>query len=165
MRVAIASVILVSALAGTVAAADAGAILVGSWDLVSLESRSADGEVHKPFGETPRGRITYTADGRMSAQVMHSERPPFASGDLYGGSEAERAAAYAGYVAYYGSYRVDAAVGAVYHRIAGSLFPNWIGSEQERFYRLDGDRLILSTRPFSSQGEEVTAHVVWQRAR
>ncbi|MGH8595984.1 MAG: lipocalin-like domain-containing protein, partial [Gammaproteobacteria bacterium] len=67
-----------------VTAADDTAKLLGSWDLVSLENRGADGSVHHPFGTNPVGRITYTADGLMSAQIMHGSRQPFATATLYG---------------------------------------------------------------------------------
>jgi hypothetical protein len=142
-----------------------GAQFIGSWELVSLENRADDGTVKKPYGDHPVGRITYTADGRMSAQVMRGERQAFVNADLFGGTPEEKAAAYDGYVAYYGTFEVDSAAGVVRHHIAGSLFPNWVGGTQVRAYALDGDRLTLRTTPIAVDGQQVTAHVVWQRAR
>ena len=55
---------------------------VGIWKLVSLESRSTDGEVTKPFGDHPLRRITYDSNGNMSAFAFRPDRPHFASGDL-----------------------------------------------------------------------------------
>lgn len=158
---------LVSLLAAAAPAADdaARAALIGSWDLVSLENRAADGSVKQPLGAAPVGRITYTADGHMSAQLMHGTRAPFAADALYGGSADERAAAYASYIAYYGSFTVDAAAGVVRHRVTGSLFPNWVGSEQVRHYVLDGDQLTLSAPSTDAQGRPVSARVVWRRQR
>lgn len=143
---------------------DARALLVGSWDLVAVENRGTNGEVERPFGDQPRGRITYTADGFLSAHVMHAERASFATGGLYSGTPAEKAAAYDSYIAYYGAYTVDAAARTVTHAITGSLFPNWTGSSQTRFYALDGDVLTLSTPPMERDGKEITVHVVWRRA-
>lgn len=143
---------------------EARALLVGSWDLVTVENRGADGTVEHPFGEHPRGRITYTADGLLSAQVMRADRAAFATASLYGGSAEEKAAAYDSYIAYYGSFSVDPAAGTVTHRITGSLFPNWSGGEQTRFYTLADDKLTLSTPPFASNGREISVHVVWRRA-
>jgi len=145
-------------------AGDARALLVGSWDLVAVENRGTNGEVERPFGDQPRGRITYTADGFLSAHVMHAERASFATGGLYSGTPAEKAAAYDSYIAYYGAYTVDAAARTVTHAITGSLFPNWTGSSQTRFYALDGDVLTLSTPPMERDGKEITVHVVWRRA-
>lgn len=138
--------------------------LIGSWDLVSLENRAADGSVERPFGAAPVGRLTYTADGFMSAQIMNGDRPPFATPDLYSGTPVEKAAAYESYIAYYGAYAVDAIAHTVTHRVKGSLFPNWTGGQQVRYYTVEGNKLILTTKPFKAQGKDVTAHVVWQRA-
>jgi hypothetical protein len=137
---------------------------VGSWDLVAVENRASDGGVERPFGDQPRGRITYTADGFLSAHVMHAERAAFATQGLYSGTPAEKAAAYDSYIAYYGTYGVDPAAGTVTHRITGSLFPNWSGSSQTRFYAFDGDTLTLSTPPMENDGRTLTVHVVWRRA-
>jgi len=143
---------------------DARALLAGSWDLVAVENRGTDGTVERPFGDAPRGRITYTADGFLSAHVMHAERAPFATGGLYSGTAAEKAAAYDSYIAYYGAYTVDTAARTVTHTLTGSLFPNWTGSSQTRHYALDGDVLTLSTPPMERDGREITVHVVWRRA-
>jgi len=153
------------ALALTAYAADPAAGFIGSWDLVSLENRGADGSVHQPFGAHPVGRITYTADGLMSAQIMHETRVPFAGTALYGGTPAEKAAAYSGYIAYYGSFDVDPAAGIVTHHVTGSLLPNWVGGNQVRFYRFEGEHLVLSSKPFAAFGTEVTPHVVWRKVK
>ena len=137
--------------------------LIGSWDLVSLENRATTGEIFQPLGEHPVGRFTYTADGKMSAQLMRGDRVVFKTTELYSGTAAEKATAYDSYVAYYGSFEVDPALHKLTHHVAASLFPNWTGGEQIRFYELHGDELILSTKPFQARGKEVTAHVVWRR--
>ncbi len=145
--------------------ASTAAALVGSWELVSLENHGADGSVHQPFGKAPVGRITYTADGRMMAQIMRDERIAFATSALYTGTEAEKAAAYDSYIAYYGTYAVDAATMTVTHKVTASLFPNWVGGDQQRFYVLDGDQLTLSSKPFPAHGTVVTPKVIWHRAK
>ena len=140
------------------------AALIGSWDLVSVENRAIDGSVSKPFGAAPVGRITYGADGHMSAQLMRAGRASFASNELYGGSDAEQRKAYQSFIAYYGSFEVNSATQVVTHHVIGSLFPNWSGRDQRRRYAIKGDELELSSRPFIAQGKQVTAHVLWRRA-
>ena len=160
------SVLLLLAAPCCVAADDANdmAALIGSWDLVSVENRASDGTVSKPFGAAPVGRITYSADGRMSAQIMRAGRASFASNELYGGSNAEKRSAYDSFIAYYGSFEVNSATHVVIHHVIGSLFPNWSGRDQRRRYAIRGEQLMLSTRPFIAQGKEVTAYVLWRRA-
>jgi Lipocalin-like domain len=57
--------------------------LIGAWKLVSYVAKRVDGSA--PFyrmGEKPMGIIMYTPDGFMSAQLMCSDRSPFASRKL-----------------------------------------------------------------------------------
>src|SRR3974377_2594750 len=64
--------------------------LIGAWKLVSYVERPVDGSApFYPMGEGPQGIIMYTPDGYMSAQLMHPERPSFASGDWFRGSDEE----------------------------------------------------------------------------
>ena len=82
-----------------------------------------------------------------------------------GGTPEEKAAAYASYIAYYGPFDVDPAAGTVTHHVIASLLPNWVGGDQVRSYRFEGDTLILSSKPFPAFDTEVTPHVVWRRVK
>jgi len=144
---------------------DAATAVVGTWRLVSFESRTAGGEVRHQLGPAVKGQLVYDARGYMSAQLMNPERPQFASGDLTQGTEGEVRAAVGGYIAYYGKYTADESRGIVTHHVQGALFPNWVGSEQVRHYRLDGDRLTISTPPIRIGGEDATTVLVWERAQ
>jgi hypothetical protein len=141
------------------------AALVGTWRLVSFESRTTGGEIRRPLGPAAKGQLLYDAAGHMSAHLMDPDRPPFASGDLTRGSDAEVRAAMAGYIAYYGTYTLDLSRGVVTHHVQGALFPNWIGGDQVRYVRLDGDRLTITTPPIRIGGEDSTTVLVWERAR
>ena len=136
---------------------------VGSWKLVSLDARGSDGEIIYPFGQNPVGMIAYDAKGHMSVHVMCLDRPAFASGDQHTGTTEEIKSALEGYIAYYGTYMVNEEAGTVIHRVEASLFPNWIGIEQKRFFKLSGDRLTLSTPPIPYRGSHRTVTLVWER--
>ena len=144
---------------------DMATALVGTWSLVSFKSRTATGEIRHPLGPAARGRLMYDAAGHMSAQLMNPDRAKFASGDLVLGSDDEMRAALGGYIAYYGTYTLDASRGVVTHHVAGALFPNWIGSDQVRNVRLDGDRLTITTPPIRIGGADAPTVLVWERAR
>jgi hypothetical protein len=141
------------------------AALVGTWRLVSFESRTSGGEVRHQLGRAAKGQLSYDAAGHMSAQLMNPERPLFASGDLTRGSDTEVRAAMAGYIAYYGTYTLDHLRGVITHHVQGALFPNWVGGDQVRYFRLDGDRLTITTPPIRIGGEDSTTVLVWERAR
>jgi len=53
--------------------------LVGTWILESFVAKSASGAQALPFGESPRGFLTYTDGGYMAAVLMRSGRAKFAS--------------------------------------------------------------------------------------
>ena len=133
--------------------------LVGTWRLVSWENRSVvDGEVIYPLGEDAVGYIMYGQDGYMFVAIMRSDRAKFAAEDLFGGGAEERARAAATYVSYCGRYEFRG--DTVVHRVELSLFPNWIGVEQERLVEVAGNRLILSTPPNKFGRVRRTAHLI-----
>ena len=104
---------------------------VGAWDLVDWRTTSSTGDVAFPYGEDAKGRITYSAEGGMSAHLM---RPP-----------ADPTDAPQQYLGYWGSFSLDTAARTVTHHVVGSDQANWIGSDQVRGFRFEGnDRLVLS---------------------
>lgn len=138
--------------------------LVGTWRLVSFESRSA-GEIRYPMGRAAAGQLNYDEMGNVSAHIMDPSRPAFASGDRAAGTDDEVRKAFVGYLAYYGTYDLDETKRTVTHHITGASFPNWIGVDQVRLYRLDGDRLTITTPPIRAGGEDLITVLVWERTR
>ncbi|MBC6422077.1 MAG: lipocalin-like domain-containing protein [Hormoscilla sp. SP5CHS1] len=92
---------------------------------------------------------------------MTANRPKFATGNILRGSTEEKAAAAETYISYCGKYEIID--GKVIHHVEASLFPNWVGVDQERFFEFQGDRLSLSTPPIMYDGKQLTAHVLWER--
>ncbi|HLW96611.1 MAG TPA: lipocalin-like domain-containing protein [Solirubrobacteraceae bacterium] len=119
------------------------AVLVGAWRLVSIESTDEAGVVSYPFGQDPTGQLLYESNGRMSAQLVRSDRTRFGSEDNLAASDGEAVAAWRGYVGYFGTFSVDAVAGTVTHHVEGAWFPNFEGRDQLRSCRLDGNRLEL----------------------
>ena len=78
-------------------------------------------------------------------------------------TDAEVRAAYDGYLAYWGTFDLDAARGTVTHHVRGSLYPNWVGQDQVRAYSLEGRRLTLRTPPMKQRGREVVGLLTWER--
>jgi len=135
--------------------------LIGTWRLISWQNRSLlDGEVSYPLGKDAVGYIMYGQDGYMSVAILSPDRPKFAAGDLLSGGAEERARAAGTYVSYCGRYEFRG--DTVVHRVELSLFPNWVGVEQERLVEVKGDRLTLSTRPILLGGVQRSAHLIWE---
>ena len=104
------------------------------------------------------GRIMYDAAGNMSAQLMRSNRQRLSTPS----TEPERAAAYASYTAYYGTFTVDPATGTITHHVDGSANPNWVKTDLVRWYAFsaDGHQLMLSLK--DAEGR-VTGTLTWER--
>ena len=139
--------------------------LIGVWALVSWQS-TLDGEFHGyPFGREARGRLTYNANGTMSAILMKPDRRSFSDASLARGSAAELEEAARGYVSYAGRFTVIG--NEVHHLVDLSLLPNWIGTTLVRQVSWTDDvppRLCLSTRPErTGSGRLVANQLVWQK--
>lgn len=137
---------------------------VGAWHLIAAEFRRADGEVTYPYGQEVTGLLIYTAEGYMTAQLMRTDRPPFASGDRRLSTPEEIQAAFNGFAAYFGTYTVDESAGTVTHTIHGDLVPNEVGTRQTRTFTFSGTRLVLSAL-LRRGGVPLTARLIWERAR
>ena len=135
--------------------------LVGAWRLASWENQAADGQVTHPVGADALGYVLYTADGRFSVTISRKGRAGFAAGDLLSGTSEEKAQAVEGFVAYAGRYSFHG--DRVIHHVELSLFPNWVGSDQERWVELAGDRLTLSASPLLLAGKQQVPRLVWER--
>jgi hypothetical protein len=133
---------------------------LGTWRLVSVETRREDGSLYRSGKRT--GYLIYSNDGYMSVAFMKEGRSKFKSDDIRGGSIEEKIEAFEGYVSYCGKYSVEG--GRIYHDMEVSLFPNWEGDKQERFYSFQGDSLILSTPLQLVGGILLSSHLVWEKA-
>lgn len=136
---------------------------IGTWKLVSSEIRLSDGQLIYPLGRDAVGRITYDTSGHMSCQLTRLDRPAFSSGDQWSGTPEETKSAFEGCVAYFGTYEVNEEKGTVTHHVEGSLFPNWVGTDQRRFFEFSGDRLTLTTPPIPAGGQQATALLIYER--
>jgi lipocalin-like protein len=115
------------------------------------------------MGEQVSGQLMYDSAGNMSAHVMRNDRPRFASEDPDRGTEAEIRAAFEGHVSYFGTYTIDPQSQTVTHHVLGASLPNWVGSDQLRYYRFDGTRLLLSTPQLLCCGQSFEYVLIWER--
>jgi hypothetical protein len=134
----------------------------GTWRLVSVDFYAANGQLVPLYGADPRGLLVYAPGGHMAAQVMHPQRPPIPSRDAPHALAAYHALL-TGYVAYFGTYDVDAQAGAIRHHVQGALIPQWVGGTQVRYYAFAGRRLTLRV-PTDQLGSNLrSGELVWER--
>ena len=132
---------------------------IGTWRLLSVETRKEDGSLYRSGKRT--GYLIYSPQGYMSVSFMKEGRTEFASGDIRGGSVEEKIEAFNGYISYSGRFEVSG--DTVTHGIEVSLFPNWIGERQERYFEFKGGQLTLSTPLQLVGGMKLSSHLVWAR--
>jgi hypothetical protein len=138
---------------------DSASLLLGTWKLLSFTTEELDtGQTARFFGDHPSGYLNYCADGRMYAILLADERK--APADLVP-TDAERIDLYNGLCSYAGTYRIDG--DQVSHRIDVSWNQSWTGTTQVRRYRIDGNRLHITTLPAQNPltGRECVSELVW----
>lgn len=119
--------------------------LIGAWQLRSFVARDVGtDDVQHPLGADPRGLITYTSDGFMSAQLA---RPDMTE-----------------YVAYGGRFTVDETASTVRHDVTMSTMPDLLTAPLIRHARFVDDRLVLSVTTTDADGLQLESTLEWVRA-
>ena len=145
---------------------DAGAqskdALVGTWKLLSSTDTTEKGEVRDSFGRGAVGFLTYTADGRMMVIISHGGRKPLSVPDYIAAPAEERTAAFSSFIAYAGTYTLEAP--QVIHHVQVASLENRVGIDQVRtIVKLEGGQLILRTPLLLKGGRMVREELIWQR--
>jgi hypothetical protein len=137
--------------------------LVGSWRLESFYLQRESGEPFYWWGHDVVGRVTFDGKGHFAAQVGRRDRQPLKSERLIDVTPDEAREAFLGYVAYFGMYAVNEEEGTFTIRVEGSLLPNWTGTEQKRWARVDGDRATFTAPASPSALGALTPTFVFRR--
>lgn len=138
--------------------------LVGVWKLVSYTTTDPDnGESFYPFGKGATGYILYTAGGRMAAVLQSESRKRFSAGNRINAPTAERAEAFSTSSAYTGTYTFHG--DRVVHHVDVAVNPDWVGSDQVRYPKIEGNRLTIVTPPLPTRpdGKLRVSTLVWER--
>jgi hypothetical protein len=132
--------------------------LVGTWKLVSCFMEDIETKEQKlVWGEHPNGYIVLTPTGRwIAVQTAEGRKTPR--------TDEDRSAAFKSMLAYSGKYRINANKIVIDVDIAWD--ESWNGTEQVRYYRLEGDRLHIEAapQPYPAFGGKVMRGVlVWKK--
>ena len=125
--------------------------LVGTWGLVSLETRRSDGTTSHLLGLSPKGRFMFDADGNFAAQLMNPDRQDGNS---------------AGYVANWGVYQVDEEQQTFTLDFVGSVQPATVGLRTVRhvnFQDGDGRVAVFNTDLNVVDGISEQTFITWEK--
>jgi Lipocalin-like domain len=152
MKLATTTALVLALCTGSASAQSLKQQIVGTWDFVVAEITAADGKKSFPFGETPKGVLIFTPEGRFSQIHIASDVPRIASGNRLTGTAEEYAAINRRSLAIFGSYAVDEDKKTVTFNITSSTFPNWEGEAQtRRIDKLTADEFV-NTNPNAAGG-------------
>jgi hypothetical protein len=154
------AVLAAGAFASSASAGDMDRI-AGTWKLVSVVYEDAQTKERTPvLGAHPKGWQIATPEGRWLALVT-------ADGRKVPQTDAERAAALRTMISYTGRYRLED--GKVITKVEAAWNEAWVGTEQVRAYRFEGDDLLHLESPPQPHpnlgGKVVRIIVTWQRDR
>lgn len=136
-------------------------LVIGAWALVSFEQESQEGEIIYPLGDEAKGSIYYLPNGYVSVHIMDVNRSENVDELLY--KDMQLKYNDLGYLAYSGRYHIDEENRIMTHHIEISLYPEWIGGQQVRLIKLDGEYLQLSSNgPVGPQ--KIQFRLLWKRA-
>ena len=148
------------ALAVGPAAADDRANLIGTWKLTGGEVEFQDtGERRPLYGADRIGYIIFTPEGRMMGMIEGDGRKAPQTDE-------DRVRLFRTMFAYSGLYRLEGDKWIMAVDIAWN--PAWIGTDQVRFYKLEGDRLLVNT-PWGPSptlpGKTTRVFLTWTRVK
>lgn len=111
--------------------------LHGVWKLLSYEVEiQATGQKEPVMGRSPTGYVIFTPEGRAMFLLTGEGRKAAKTAE-------ERAQLLSTLVAYTGTYRIEADKWIT--RVEVAWNPEWVGTEQTRFFKVDGNRLQVLT--------------------
>ena len=156
----IAAVACVLAFAGA-ARADS---IQGRWKLIKAEDLRADGTVARlPWGQHPVGSIVVDG-GSCYVQIMSSDVPSFKAGDI---NAQMKASLLSSYIAYSGPCTIDEAAGSLVLKVEAAWRPDYVGTEQKRFFKFENGTLLFGPAPNSMRGsgESLSRRLTLERAQ
>src|SRR5262245_3098182 len=136
----------------------------GRWKLIAAEDLRADGTIRRyPWGRHPVGSIVVSG-GACYLQIMSSDVPSFTAGATTV-VEQMNAALLTSYIAYSGPCTINEAEGSVTVKVEAAWRPNYVGTEQKRFFRFENGKLLFGPAPNSGRSgtEPLTRRLTLER--
>lgn len=139
--------------------------LIGTWRVVEAGDITADGRFvpYKEFGPNPLGYIMYDATGHMCVSLANPHPQKWANPEKPTTAEIVKTAD--DFFAYCGTYAIDEKAGDIIHRPEMSSWPHYIGTDQRRHFKLDGDTLTLSGTETAPGGVNSAYRITWKRVK
>src|SRR5713101_2946619 len=134
--------------------------ITGTWSFSSTVNTRPDGSKVDPWGPGATGSLIYSPNGRFAFMIMRADIPKF---ERDKGTPEQFKAAAQGLIAYHGTYSVDEANKTIGHRVQGSSFAAFNGTEVKRSITSVTADQLKYTNSTSSFGTKIDS--TWKRAK
>jgi hypothetical protein len=138
----------------------------GRWKLLTAEDLRSDGSVARlPWGAHPVGSIVVER-GACYVQIMSSDVPAFAAATP-AVTDQMKAALLSTYIAYSGPCTINETEGSVALKVEAAWRPDYVGTDQKRFFRFENGRLIFGPAPNSMRAgtDTLTRRLTLERVK
>ena len=96
----------------------------------------ANGDTFPPMGNSPKGFVIFTPEGRLSFMLSAGRRQAAESME-------DKANLLSSMIAYMGTYKLENDRWVTHVDVAWN--PEWVGTEQTRYFQIKGDLLTVHT--------------------
>ena len=126
-------------------------------------------EVKLGVAQLQRDTLRQAYDASTQSQAATSlvqvlQRASLASNDRLRGTPEELRLASEGFLAYCGTYDLDAAKGIIVHHVTAADFPNIVGTDLVRRFVMENGHLLLETQPVLRGGKTWVSRITWAPA-
>jgi hypothetical protein len=136
--------------------------LQGTWRLTAYVREEVEtGAIARPWGERPGGFLTLLPGGRMSMVITAEGRVAVPHGEPGGAEKMEKL--FNTMAAYAGTWALDGE--QVTFHVDVAWRPEWVGTDQVRQLKREGNRLIMRSTPMKSvtTGKSSAYVLTWER--
>ncbi|HEY7297287.1 MAG TPA: lipocalin-like domain-containing protein [Xanthobacteraceae bacterium] len=135
--------------------------LTGTWKLVSWLTKFDGGDTVEPYGSNPKGRLVLTPDSHWIIILTGANRKPAKTIE-------EKAALLESMLAYSGKFIVDGDKITTHVEMSSNEIYTGTNQDQTRFFRIEGNRLIIRTPEIVSAvrpGQKAVGTLMFERER
>jgi hypothetical protein len=136
--------------------------IVGTWQITGFAFEYQDTkEIVRPVNR-PTGYLQYSPGGHMVVFVADGDLPRPATPPTH--TDAERAKIWTQIIgAYAGTYQIEG--DKVIHHVLNAWFPTWIGTDQIRYFKIDGNNFAIKTAPITTSlnGRQIVSTLAFER--